>query len=92
MKKGEFIIWDSHFGYDIGFYSKEEGVMYGTSEIYLVTGVSEGFLSVPPHEIHSFSKELIEKLNTKYKYKREYETLLERLNIRKQRVLNEEIK
>jgi len=94
MKKGDFIIWDSRFGYDIGFYSNEKGVMYNTCEIYLITGISSGRFSASHHEVKPFTKELVEELNERYTYKNSiiwtYENLIERLNIRqKEFLLNE---
>jgi hypothetical protein len=86
MKKGDLIIWDSHFGYDVGYYSKEEGVMYDTCEIVLVTGVSEGKFSASHHEVKPFTKEKIEELNQRYQYKNNefwtYDVLKERLKVR----------
>ena len=83
MKKGDKIIWDSHFGYEVGYFSKEKGVMYNTSEVDLVSGIVHGKLSVTSYEILAFTKEIVESLNVKYNktsdmYK--YENLLERLN------------
>ena len=83
MKKGDKIIWDSHFGYEVGYFSNEKGVMYNTSEVDLVSGIVHGKLSVTSYEILAFTKEIVESLNVKYNktsdmYK--YENLLERLN------------
>lgn len=86
MKKGDLIIWDSRSGYDVGFYSKDEGVMYNTCEIELVTGVGSGPICVEPYKVHKFTKEKIEELNQRYQYKNNafwsYDILKERLSVR----------
>tara|TARA_R110000796_G_scaffold159388_3_gene276198 strand:- start:18721 stop:19002 length:282 start_codon:yes stop_codon:yes gene_type:complete len=83
MKEGDLIIWDSHFGYDVGFYSKDKGVMYNTCEVYLITGVCYGKFSATHYEVVTFNEETIVNLNTKYNKKSDnwkFENLVERLN------------
>ena len=87
MKKGDFIIWNSGFGYDVGYYVKDKGVMYGTCEVYLLTGVSEGRIPVAPYEVEKFNCQSINALNRKYRYdfeSRTYINLLSLLNKRKE--------
>lgn len=86
MKKGDFIIWDSGWGYDVGYFVQDKGVMYHTNMIFLLTGVSEGKLSVAPREIKPFDCQTIAALNRKYKYNyesRTYINLLSTLNNKK---------
>lgn len=87
MKKGEYIIWDSNFGYEVGFFEKEEGVVYDTHQVRLITGVAECLRPFPAScdKVKPFTKETIEELNKKYTYPAtyEYEYLLEALNNKK---------
>ena len=72
MNKGDRIIWDSHFGYDIGYYIGG-GVMYNTHHIELMTGkYPGGELSVPLYEIHPYSDKLITELTKKYGYEKAF--------------------
>lgn len=70
MKKGDYIIWNSGNGYDVGYFSKEDGVTYYTHEVKLITGLCKRSVSFSKDQIHPFSSELVEALNNKYGYKR----------------------
>lgn len=64
MEKGNKVIWDSGFGYDIGYYVKTEK---NVDKILLATGVYSGMpLVFPSFEISDYSKELHETLAAKY--------------------------
>jgi hypothetical protein len=71
FKKNDKIIWDSHFGYEIGYFIGE-GVMYNTFEVDLITGVVHGSVSHSKSEIHPYSEELVEKLTNKYGYEKTF--------------------
>jgi hypothetical protein len=65
------VIWDSHFGYDIGLFIGE-GVEMETYEIELFTGRCQGELSVSKSEVFPYSKELIKTLSLKYGYHKDW--------------------
>lgn len=67
LKRGDKIIWDSGFGYEVGTYVNSRGVMYGTCLVDLVTGIIHGEVSHPHKNIFHYSDELAEKLSKKYK-------------------------
>ena len=81
MEKGDFVIWDSGWGYDVGYFVQDKGVMYHTNLLYMVTGVSEGNLSVAPHEIKPFDCQTINTLNRKYGYEYESRTYINLLTL-----------
>lgn len=64
---GQKIIWDSGYGYDLGYFLKE-GNSYYTWLIDKVTGKFRGNVSVSKGEVLPYSKELHDKLIEKYKY------------------------
>jgi hypothetical protein len=66
----EPIIWDSHFGYDVGYF-KGEGALFETYAIQLETGVVQDTCCYPKTEIHKYSPEKISELAQKYGYKKE---------------------
>ncbi len=68
----EKIIWDSHFGYEIGYFIGP-GVTQGTYEVDLETGVIQGKVSHACSEIHKYTPELLEQLKEKYRYDEKYQ-------------------
>jgi len=66
MKEGDKIIWNSGFGYELGTYISDKGVMYDTVLINLETGVAQGKLSVPIHQIIPRSKKALEIMLREY--------------------------
>lgn len=66
MKKGDKIIWDSGFGYELGTFVKERGVMHHTSLVNLTTGIVQGEVSHSISEILPYSREKQHELNVKY--------------------------
>lgn len=67
MNQGERrIIWDSHFGYEFGYYLKDEGTHYDTCLIILTTGVVQDITSKPFHEIIPYSEENAYQMKLKY--------------------------
>jgi len=72
MKPGDKIIWDSAFGYDLGFYQSDKGVSYETCLVKLVTGPAQGKLSVPKHEVLPYTTQNYKKTAAKYGYTTEF--------------------
>ena len=69
MKKGDKIIWDSGFGYDIGYFIEDsEKIMYNSYKIELVTGVIQEETLRSKDEIIPYNIENRIKMTTKYKY------------------------
>jgi len=67
----EQIIWDSHFGYEIGYFMGE-GALYDTYAVQLVTGVVPETNCFSKTEIHKYSEELVAELNQKYGYAKRF--------------------
>ena len=69
MKKGDKIIWDSHFGYEIGYFIGEnDNVVYNTYKVELITGIVTGVTSRSKHEVIPFTDEALKQMIKKYKY------------------------
>ena len=68
MKKGDKIIWDSGWGYDIGYFIGESKTQYHHYKVNMVTGVVQGECTYPISEIKPYSEELIKELRERYKY------------------------
>jgi len=73
MIKGDKIIWDSGFGWEVGFYIRDsDDTIYNTHEVLLVTGVVNGSIMHPRDEIKPYTKELAKEMKKKYKYNRTF--------------------
>jgi hypothetical protein len=69
MVKGNKIIWDSGFGYDIGYFiENSEKIMYNSYKIELVTGVIQEETIRSKDEIIPYNIENKIKMIKKYKY------------------------
>lgn len=66
MKKGDKIIWDSHFEYELGYFLSDNGVMFNTYLVKLVTGIVHGEVSHSINEIKSYTPELHQEMIDKY--------------------------
>jgi hypothetical protein len=67
----EKVIWDSHFGYEIGYFLSEGH----DDETYLIdtrTGVVHDPLCYSKKEIYKYTNELIDKLTAKYGYEKRF--------------------
>jgi hypothetical protein len=67
----EAVVWDSHFGYEIGYFLGEGHVC----ETYLIdvrTGLVHEPTCYPKSEIYKYSNELIDKLTKKYGYEKRF--------------------
>ncbi len=92
MVKGDKIIWDSGFGYDIGYYLKDIEQMSCSGQSYMVSGPIGGKFTDYSGRFLPFTKEKVDELNKKYEYPEtwEYNYLVARLE--KKLELDEELK
>ncbi len=69
---GDKVIWDSHFGYDIGYFIGE-GAAYEHWKIELASGKFYGTETmVSKSELHHYSKDLIVKMTARYGYEKDW--------------------
>jgi hypothetical protein len=68
MKTGDKIIWDSGFGYDLGYFISEDINIYNNIRCDMVTGVVHGVNSYSKSEVIPYIKEKHEEMNAKYSY------------------------
>lgn len=69
MKAGDRIIWDSGFGYEIGYFIEDgEKQMYNSFKIDLVTGVVQEETLRSKDEIIPYTLENQNQMKVKYKY------------------------
>ncbi len=67
MKDGDKIIWDSGYGYEIGYFIEESShCIYNTYKINLVTGICIGITHRSQNEVKPYSEELAKELRDKY--------------------------
>lgn len=67
----EKVVWDSHFGYEIGCFLGE-GNSYNTYLIDVKSGLIQEPCSHSKDEIHRYSNELIDKMFKKYGYEKRF--------------------
>lgn len=68
----EGIVWDSGFGYEIGYFLGE-GNQYGTYLVKIITAAPPiGQCSFPTSQIHRYTCELIDELTKRYGYRRDF--------------------
>lgn len=65
MKKGNKVIWDSNFGYELGYYLGE-GNQINTFLIDIKTGLIKAPVSYPIHQVKIYTKKLHNELKEKY--------------------------
>ena len=70
----EKVVWDSHFGYEIGYFLGE-GHVYETYLIDVITGLIHEPCCYPKHEIHKYTDELIDNLKKKYGYEKRFDNI-----------------
>jgi hypothetical protein len=70
IKSGDRIIWDSGFGYELGFFiekvDEEKRIMNYDTRVRLYTGVIRDVTLKPCSEIHLCTTENLSKVNNKY--------------------------
>lgn len=71
MKTNDRIIWDSGFGYEIGYF-KGDGIFDHTVKVDMVTGICTGHVSHSKHEIKPYSEELVQQLTERYGYEKSF--------------------
>ena len=77
MKKGDKIIWDSGFGYEIGYFIEDaEKQMYNSYKIELVTGIVQEETLRSKDEIMLYTKENQSLMKAKYKYDKAFSEVL----------------
>jgi len=67
MKKGQRIIFDSGFGYELGYFVGDQKIDNDYT-INLITGKTTGEISISKDMVKDYSKELILMLSQKYGY------------------------
>lgn len=69
FKKGDKIIWDSFFGYELGYFiRKSDKYLYNSYRINLVTGIVEGETLRSKDEIIPYNEDTIKEMIKKYGY------------------------
>ena len=73
MKKGDRIIWDSGFGYEIGYFIKSsDNNMYNTYLVDICTGIITRECMHSKNEIKPYNSENLAEMQKKYKYIKEF--------------------
>ena len=73
MKKGDKIIWDSGFGYEIGYFIKDSSYnTYHSYQVNLITGIIEGKCMFSQSEIHLYTEEKQLEMKNKYRYDKKF--------------------
>lgn len=72
--KGDRVIWDSGFGYEIGYFIGE-GNQYETWLIELSTGLVSEPCSYRKSEVFKYSSELVNRLTNEYGYEKRFSEL-----------------
>lgn len=67
MKKGQRIIFDNGFGYELGYFIGDQNIENDYT-INLITGETTGEISISKDMVKDYSKELILMLSQKYGY------------------------
>ena len=68
FKKGDPIIWNSGFGYDIGLFVSEDSGQYNNYKVDLVSGIVTGEISLPQSEIEPYTEDRVKVLMNEYGY------------------------
>lgn len=74
FKKGDRVIWNSCFGYDIGYFNGNGYAREGES---IIMSLESGHLAgsdilLAPFEVFPYSDELVDKLTKKYGYEKRF--------------------
>lgn len=72
FRPNDRIVWDSGHGYEIGYFLSDNGVMYNTYLVDIITGICQGEVSHSISQIKPYSKELIKDLTAKYGYEKDW--------------------
>ena len=71
MKAGDRIIWDSRWGYEIGYFVGNSN-LYNDYTVDLITGKCQGKLSVNMSEVIPYSIDLIKEKEKRYGYLKDF--------------------
>ena len=66
FKNGDPVIWDSGFGYELGFYIEEGDFMFNSYIIDIKTGNRKGNTMISKDDIRKWSQSLVEELSATY--------------------------
>lgn len=74
MKKGDKIIWDSGFGYELGYFIEEsDHIIYNTYKVKLDTGITNGKEQLREKQsIILYNIDNYNKMVNKYKYEKHF--------------------
>lgn len=72
MKNGDKIIWDSYFGYDIGYFVEESDTQHDAYRCDMRTGVVIGLNTYPKSQVHPYTDEKLAEMKKKYGYTKEF--------------------
>jgi hypothetical protein len=69
LAKGQRVVWDSGFGYDLCLFVEESTTQYHSYKVDMVTGNLKGQNNTfSKDRVKPYTKELIQKLSQKYGY------------------------
>lgn len=71
MKIGDKVIWDSNFGYEVGYFLGDSNA-YCQYSVDIISGKYRGKASVSQSSIKPYTEELIEELIVKYGYSKNF--------------------
>jgi hypothetical protein len=79
LTEGDRIIWDSGFGYEIGYFIEDsDHVMYHSYRVNLISGLIIGKSLRNKDEVYKYTDVQVEKLYEKYGYIKEFTQNLKR--------------
>jgi hypothetical protein len=67
MEIGDKVIWDSNFGYEVGYFLSDSNAYFQYS-VDIISGKYKGEASVSQTSLKPYSLELVEELTKKYGY------------------------
>lgn len=68
MEYGDKVIWDSGFGYDLGYYIRKDDNIYNNVRCDMVTGIAQREISYSKTEVIPYTEEKHEEMKKKYRY------------------------
>lgn len=73
FNKGDKIIWDSFFGYELGYFICEsDKTMYNSYKLDLKTGIVQGEALRSKQEVKPFNEETIKEMVKKYRIEKTF--------------------
>ena len=71
MEIGDKVIWNSNFGYEVGYFLGDSNAYFEYS-VNIVSGRYKGIASVYQSSLKPYSEELIEELSKEYGYMKSF--------------------